>query len=114
MTKQETRASEVGYLGAWCADCGRINCVDEDGLCTMCGNGAVGDGANEAIANADALEAAEAERDEALAEVARLREGIASVPTSNPYSEAEMLKGQMPGKWCESHHLLAILSGGKS
>jgi hypothetical protein len=36
------------FLGTWCFDCGPDVGVDEDGCCVTCGDGALGDGADEA------------------------------------------------------------------
>jgi hypothetical protein len=78
----------------------------------MCGNGAVGDGANEAIANADALEAAERERDE-------LKEALEFIG-NQPCDVSGDGEGRIcpDSDWCVTEYCLscyalAVLSGGR-
>ena len=43
----------------WCPECGTGVPIDEDGCCTMCGAGAVGPGADQALRLLDAVEGVE-------------------------------------------------------
>lgn len=47
-----------GWTGAWCAEHGEIDRVDEDGCCPSCGGSAVGEGAERALKLTSVLEKA--------------------------------------------------------
>jgi hypothetical protein len=78
-----------GWLGSWCMECGPDVGVDEDGLCTSCGSGAVGDGADEALkararaeqaeTEARGLRSALADMETRACEAQRLREALRTI-----------------------------------
>jgi len=53
----------VNVLVGWCAQCGMVDPVDDDGACPACGCDASGGGADQAIAAVKAVKAMRAEAD---------------------------------------------------
>jgi hypothetical protein len=73
----------------WCAQCGPVQRIDEDGCCTFCGCSAFGEGAELALANMARLDAAETEIRHLNSVLANVRDGLAALRHQGDAAERE-------------------------